>query len=144
KLKTKISKNKIQSQMVKYHPKISATKLSKSTKTKESQSKRLDTVEQQIKLLFQRINKIELKINNFSHNAPTISNKSLENLLLANIPTGTGILVDELLKHPSINHLPLSNIEKTILNLVDDGKIMVAEGSSHQKFNGYIGRLMKV
>ncbi|MCF2140552.1 MAG: hypothetical protein K9W44_10910 [Candidatus Lokiarchaeota archaeon] len=107
---------------------------------------KINIIENQIRTLFTRINKIEDKLNSvFSESTANLNrNMALEPLLLTLIPRESGITIDNLLDQPELKNISKSLIEQAILDLVDDEKIMVSEGRSKQKIGGYIGRVSRV
>lgn len=106
-------------------------------------NQKVQLLESQVRTLYERMNKMESLIHQMQNLQQFPQKIDLEPIILKLIPKGTGITIDELLESTALTKTSIRNIEQVVLNLVDDGKIMVAEGNSTQKIAGYIGRLIR-
>jgi len=107
---------------------------------------RVKLLEEQVRFLMSKIDSVEIKIANLkTSNLIGTETDSLEikNIIKSKILPGNSIAIDDLLDTRKLKKYSFEQIEKAIIDLIDDEIFDVSEGSSKTKIEGNIGRLIR-
>lgn len=148
-----IPSNKIENLFEKYLAEIKAKKKSSKVAKKKPESTattkivgRVKLLEDQVRFLMSKIDSVEIKIANLkTSNLIGTETDSLEikNIIKSKILPGNSIAIDDLLDTRKLKKYSFEQIEKAIIDLIDDEIFDVSEGSSKTKIEGNIGRLIR-
>ena len=148
-----IPSNKIENLFEKYLAEIKAKKKPSKVAKKKPESTvttkivgRVKLLEDQVRFLMSKIDSVEIKIANLkTSNLIGTDTDSLEikNIIKSKILPGNSIAIDDLLDTRKLKKYSFEQIEKAIIDLIDDEIFDVSEGSSKIKIEGNIGRLIR-
>ena len=148
-----IPSNKIENLFEKYLAEIKAKKKPSKVAKKKPESTattkivgRVKLLEDQVRFLMSKIDSVEIKIANLkTSNLIGTDTESLEikNIIKSKILPGNSIAIDDLLDTRKLKKYSFEQIEKAIIDLIDDEIFDVSEGSSRTKIEGNIGRLIR-
>lgn len=148
-----IPSNKIENLFEKYLAEIKAKKKPSKVAKKKPESTattkiagRVKLLEDQVRFLMSKIDSVEIKIANLkTSNLIGTETDSLEikNIIKSKILPGNSIAIDDLLDTRKLKKYSFEQIEKAIIDLIDDEIFDVSESSSKTKIEGNIGRLIR-
>ena len=105
---------------------------------------RLQTMEQQIKYVMQKLTQIEVQLSSDQTNNLNLNGTSeIKQIILKIVPPGSNIKVDELLQKPQLTTFKFDQIERAVLDLIDEERLDFSEGSSIKKFRSSIARIIR-
>ena len=152
-LNSGISENKLENLKKKYLLKKEAAK-SKSAKKGKTKARtessllkheeRISNLEKQVKYLMSKLDGVEIRMGADNIKGSNQRDfKKIKDILTSKVLSGNSITVDEIIKIKGLQSFSFVSINNAINELIDDEIFDASEGSSTQKIDGRIGRLIR-
>ena len=104
---------------------------------------RLSQLETQVRFIMNKLSTMEIRMAGPVETLASTKIQPLKKLILRLIPQGTVISTDEIRAKKDFQNYPVKDLERALLELVDEEFFDVAEGQSRWTLSGNIGLLIR-
>jgi len=104
---------------------------------------RLTQLETQVRFIMDKLTTVEIRMAGPVETLASTKIQPLKKLILRLIPQGTVISTDEIRAKKDFQNYPVKDLERALLELVDEEFFDVAEGQSRWTLSGNIGLLIR-